>query len=108
MGNQEGVHPSHKPQKAGLITKETPTNGSAEYANFADVFSLEMSRLPEHTGINDHAIEVVDANEFMRPFKSPVGALILFDQKLDGSLWLFVDYRGLKTSQLRTGTVALN
>ena len=36
------VHPSCKPQRAGLITKETPTNTPAKYANFADVFSLSL------------------------------------------------------------------
>ena len=81
------------------------------------------SELPEHTGINDHAKELVDdhqplyspiyslgpveletvkiyieinlANRFIRPFKSLVGALILFKRKSDGSLWLCVDYQGL-------------
>ena len=37
----------------------------------------------------------VYANGFIRPSKSPADALILFDRKLDGSLWLFVDYRNL-------------
>ena len=36
------VHPSCKPQRAGLIAEETPTNAPAEYANFADVFSLTL------------------------------------------------------------------
>ena len=65
--------------------------------DFAHVFSLDLaSGLPEYTEINDRAIELVNANEFMRPFKSPIGTPIFFDRKLDGSLWLCVDYRGLK------------
>ena len=77
--------------------------------DFTDVFSPDLaSGLPGHTGINDCAIELVDTNEFMRPSKSPAGAPILFDRKLDGSLWLCVDYRGLKTSQLGTNTVAFD
>ena len=55
--------------------------------DFADVFSPDLaSGLPEHTGINDRAIELVDATEFMRPSKSPTSAPILFDRKPDGSL----------------------
>ena len=35
------------------------------------------------------------ANGFIRPFKSPAEAPILFNRKPDGSLRLCVDYRGL-------------
>ena len=88
---------------------------SAEYIYFADVFSPDLaSEFPEHTEINNHAIELVDsqqplygpiyslgpveletlkayietnlANGFIRPSKSPAGAPILFDRKSDGSL----------------------
>ena len=116
------VHPSRRPQISGLITEEAPTTVPAEYSDFADVFSPDLaSELPEHTGINDHAIELVDgcqqppygpiyslgpveletlkayietnlANGFIRPSKSPAGAPILFNQKSDGSLRLCVDY----------------
>ena len=104
----QGVHLSRKPQRAGLITEEAPTKVPVEYANFADVFSLDLFGLPKHTRINDCAIKLVDANEFMRPSKSPTGAPIFFDQKLVRFLQLCVNYSGLKTSQSRTGTVALN
>ena len=40
--DEEGVHPSLRPQKAGLIAEETPTNVPAEYADSADVFSLTL------------------------------------------------------------------
>ena len=40
-------------------------------------------------------IEINLANGFIRPFKSPVGAPIFFDQKPDESLRLCVDYWGL-------------
>ena len=44
---------------AGLIAKEAPTKVFVEYADFA--FSPDLtSELSEHTGINDHAIELVD------------------------------------------------
>ncbi len=85
--------------------------------------------LSEHTGINNHAIELVDdkqplyspiyslgpmkletlkvyiknnlASEFIRPSKSPAGAAILFDKKLDGSLRLFVDDRSLNNLTIK-------
>ncbi len=40
-------------------------------------------------------IETHLKTEFIRPSKSPAGAPILFDQKPDGSLCLYVDYQGL-------------
>ena len=125
------VHPSREPQISGLIAKEASTTVSAEYSDFADVFSPDLaSKLPEHTGINDYAIKLVDgcqqspygpiyilgpvelktlkayietnlANGFIRPSKSPAGAPILFDRKSDGSLRLCVDYRGLNNLTIK-------
>ena len=70
---------------------------SPPYIAFADVFSPDMaSGLPKHTGINDCAIELVDANKFMRPSKSPAGARIVFDRKLDEFFRLCVNYGGLQ------------
>ena len=55
------VHPSRRPQVSGLIAEEAPTKVPAEYSDFADVFSPDLaSKLPKHTGINDHAIKLVD------------------------------------------------
>ena len=55
------VHPSQRPQISGLIAKKALTKVSAKYSDFANVFSPDlMSELSEHTGINDHAIELVD------------------------------------------------
>ncbi len=79
--------------------------------------------LPENTGMNEHAIELIDGKQplygpiyalspveletlkayiethlktgFIQPSKSLAGAPILFDKKPDGSLRLCVDYRGL-------------
>ena len=53
------------------------------------------SKLPKYTEINDHFIELIDANGFIRPFKSPASAPIFFDQESDESFRLCVDYRGL-------------
>ena len=118
------VHPSYKPQKFGLITKEALTKVPAKYLDIADIFSLDLtSKLPKHTRINNHTIKLVDkqqlpygpiynlgpveletlktyieinlANEFSRPSKSPTGTLILFDRKSNSFLRLCVDYQGL-------------
>ena len=87
------VHPSRGPQIADLIAGKTPTKVPVEYADFA--FSQNLaSELPEHTGINDHSIKLVDANGFIRPSKLPASAPILFDRKSDGSFRLYVNYRG--------------
>ena len=99
------IYPSHQAQVAVLISEETRI--SAEYSEFSNVFSSDsVSELPEHTGINDDRINLLDdkqppysliyslgpveletlktyivanlANGFIRPSKFPFGALILF------------------------------
>ena len=118
------VHLSRRPQIFSLITKETFIKVSVKYSNFTDVFSLDLtSKLPEHTRINDHNIELVDdqqplygpiyslgpveletlkayietnlANNFIRLSKSLANAPILFNRKSDSFFWLCVNYRGL-------------
>ena len=113
-----------------MIAEEAPTKVPAEYSDFADVFSPDLaSELPVHTGINNHAIKLVDsqqppygpiyslgpvelktlktyietnlANGFIRPSKFPDGTPILFDRKSNGSLWLCVDYRGLNNLTIK-------
>ena len=74
------VHPTCRPQIAGLIAEKAPTKVPVKYADFADVFSPDLaSKLPEYTRINNHAIELVDAKKFIRLSKSPAGAPIFFD-----------------------------
>ena len=118
------VHPSRKPQISGLIAEKALTMISNKYADFADVFSSDLAfKLPQHTGINNHAIKLVDgqqpshrpiyslgpieletlkayietnlANGFIRLSKSPTGVLILFDRKSNSFFWLCVNYRDL-------------
>ena len=119
------IHPSRRPQISGLIAKKASTKVPAEYLDFADVFSPDLaSELSEYNGIHDHAIELVNscqqpsygpmyslgsielerlkayieinlANGFIRPFKSPASAPILFKRKSDGFLWLCVNCQGL-------------
>ena len=109
------IHLFRRPQIFGLIIEEAHTKVSTKYSDFADVFFSDLaSELPEHTEINDYAIELVDgqqppyrliyslepieletlkayietnlANGFIRPSKSPVSTPILFHQKSNGSL----------------------
>ena len=124
------VHPFRRPQISDLIAEEAPTKVPAKYSDYADLFSLDLaSKLPKHTEINDHAIELVEgqqplygpiyslrlieletlkayietnlAKRFIRPSKSPAGDLILFDRKSDGFLRLCVDYRGLNNLTIK-------
>ena len=55
------AYPSQRPQISGLIAKKAPTKAPAKYSDFADVFSPDLaSGLPKYTGINNHAIKLVD------------------------------------------------
>ena len=102
------IHPSQRPQISGLIAEKAPTKVFAKYSDFIDVFLINLaSKLPKHTGINNHAIKLVDgyqqppygsiyslgpveletlktyietnlANGFIKSSKSPAGAPIPF------------------------------
>ncbi len=124
------VHPSRRAQIAHLKVDKASTKVPSGHADFADVFSPKLAaELPEHTGINDYAIELVDdqqpsygpiyslgpmeletlkayiknnlASGFIRRSKSPAGAPILFNKKSDSSLRLCVDYRGLNNLTIK-------
>ena len=125
------VHPFWRPQISGLIAKEASTKVPAKYSDFANVFSLNLvSELPEHTGINNHAIDLVKscqqppyrpiyslgpveletlkayietnlANGFIKPSKSPAGAPILFERKSNGSFRLCINYQGLNNLTIK-------
>ena len=122
------IHPFCQAQVAALTSEETGI--PAEYSDFSNVFSSDSpAELPEYTGINDHPINLLDnkqppygpiyslrpveletlktyikanlASGFIRPSKSPAGALILFVRKKNGSLRLCVDYRGLNNLTIK-------
>ena len=124
------VYFSRRSQIFGLIAEEAPTKVPIEYLDFVDVFSPDLAfKLPKHTKINDHAIELVEdqqlpyrpiyslgpveletlkayietnlVNGFIRVSESPAGALILFDQKSNGFLRLCVDYQGLNNLTIK-------
>ena len=41
------------------------------------------------------------ANDFIKPSKSPAGAFILINKKLDSSLKLYVDYQALNNLTIK-------
>ena len=115
------VHSEKQAQVGALLFNEAPTEVSAEYFNYNNVFSMEYAtELPENTRMNKYAIELEEgeqlsfgsiyslepveletlktyiktnlAHSFIRPCKSLAGAPILFNRKSDGSFYLCVDY----------------
>ena len=124
------MHSKKQAEIGALLFDEAPTEVPAEYSNYSDVFSVEnAAELPENTGMNEHAIKLEEgkqppfgpiyslepveleilktyiktnlANGFIRPSKSPAGASILFNRKLDGSPRLCVDYWGLNNITIK-------
>ena len=118
---QSGAQVKNGAQVGALLFDEALTEILAKYSDYSDVFLTEnTAELPENTGMNEHAIKLEEgkqpsfgliyslgpveletlktyietnlANGFIRLFKSPAGAPILFDRKLNGSLRLYVDY----------------
>ena len=58
------IHPSRSPLLAALQQDKTPTEIPSEYADYADVFTPDLAmELPENTGINEHAIELVKGKQ---------------------------------------------
>ena len=122
------IYPSCQAQVSALMSEETGI--LTEYSDFSNVFFLDSAaELPEHTRINDHPINLLDdkqtpydpiyslgpveletlktyikanlASSFIRSSKSPAGASISFIQKKNGSLYLYVDYRGLNNLTIK-------
>ena len=75
------------------------------------VIKLEEGKQPSFRPINSLGlvelktlkiyIKINLANGFIRPFKSPAEAPILFDRKPDGNLHLCVDYWGLNNLTIK-------
>ena len=56
------IHLFCKSQISGLIVEEALTKVFTEYLDFANIFFPDLaSKLPEHIGINDHAIKLVNS-----------------------------------------------
>ena len=127
--SSDKVHPSKRAQIAHLKADKASTEVSSKYIDFVEVFSSKLvTELLKH-GINNHIIEFVDdwqpayaliyslgpmkleilrayiennlANGFIKPSKSPAGAPILFNKKLNGRLRFYIDYRGVNNLTIK-------
>ena len=123
-----GIHLDRAVQIASLLIEKVKIPD--KHWDFVDVFLEEKALvLPERTEFNEHIIDLEDGKQppygpiyslnseklktlktyietylktgFIWPFKSPTGAPILFNKKPDGSLCLFVDYRGLNNLKIK-------
>ena len=121
VGFQSRAQAQEKAKIGALLFNKAPIEVPAEYSDYSNVFLAENAvELPENSGMNEHAIELEEdkqppfrpiyslglvkletlkiyietilANDFIRPFKSPAEAPILFDRKPDRSFRLCVDY----------------
>ncbi len=124
------IYPSRAAQIAALQWNNTPTEISVEYFDYDDVFSSDLAmELPENTGINEHAIELIEGKQppygpiyalnlveletlkayikthlktgFIRPSKSLAGVSILFNKKPNSSLLLCMDYWDLNNLTIK-------
>ena len=127
---QSRVQIQDKAQVGAPLFDKAPTEVSAKYFNYSDVFLVEnVVKSPENTRINKHAIELEEgkqplfgliyslgpveletlktyiktkrANDFIRLFKSLAGALIFFDWKPNRNIRLCVDYWGLNNISIK-------
>ena len=76
-----------------------------------NAIKMQNGKQPPHEQI--HSLAVVELKSlktyietylktgFIQPFKSPLGAPILFNKKPDGNLWLCVDYWGLNNLTIK-------
>ena len=75
------VHLFCKAQIAGLVAEKALLKVPDKYVNFVNIFSPDLlSKLPKYTEINNHFIELLNANGFIKPSKSFADAPIFFDQ----------------------------
>ncbi len=124
------IHPFRAAQIATLQWDKASTKILAEYSDYAYAFPSDLAmELPENTGMNEHAIELIEGKQlpyrpiyilslvkletlkayieiylktgFIHPSKSPADAPILFDKKYNGSLPLCVNYRGLNNVTIK-------
>ena len=122
------IQPNKEAQIAFLLTKKFKILD--EYLDFANIFSKKkILVLPESTKLKKYAINLKDGKQprygpiyslgpveleilkiyietylktgFIQPFKSPAGALILFDNKIDGTHYLCDDYQDLNNLTIK-------
>ena len=124
------MHSKKQAQVGALLFDEALTEIPAEYSDYSNVFSTEnAAKLPKNTRMNKHAIKLEEdkqppfesiyslglveletlktyiktnlANSFIQTFKSPAGAPILFNKKLDGNFCLCIGYQSLNNITLK-------
>ena len=124
------IHPFQAAQIAALQWNKAFIEIPIECFDYIDIFSINLAmELPENTGINKHAIKLIKRKQllykliyalslmeletlktyikiylkagFIQPFKSPIGAPILFDKKLDNIFYLYIDYQGLNNLMIK-------
>ncbi len=124
------IHLLRAAQIAALQWDKAPTKIPAKYADYADVFSSNLAmELFENIGINEHAIKLIKGKQlsyrsiyalslveleilktyikthlktrYIRTSKSPTGAPILFNKKLESSLRMCVDYQDLNNFTIK-------
>ena len=118
------VYSKRQVQIGALLFNKALIEISAKYSDYSNIFLAEYkAEHLENTEINEYVIKLKKgkqslfgsiyslrlieletlktyiktnlANGFIQPFKSPAGAPILFDKKLDRSFCFCVDYWGL-------------
>ncbi len=61
INSDDKVHPSRRTQITNLKIDKALFKVPSKYADFVDVFSPKLAtKLPKHTRINNHTIELVD------------------------------------------------
>ena len=124
------IHHLKKAQIITLNQKKAPTKVLVKYSDFLDVFSPKKAlMLLEKTELNEHAIELENGKQpsykltyslgpveletsktYIKThlktkviwlFKSPAGALILFDKKPNGNFCLCINYQGLNNLTIK-------
>ena len=115
------MHSKKQAQVGALLFNEAPTEVLAEYSDYSNIFLVENTvEFLENTKMNKYAIILEEdkqpsfssiyslrlveletlkiyiktnlANGFIRPSKSSIKVLILFNKKPDRSFRLYVDY----------------
>ena len=117
-------------QIALLKVDETLTSVPLKYADFAEVFFKNLAiELPDHTGINNHIIDLIKrhqpsykpiynlrlvelqilktyiktnlVNDLIKSSKSPTNTPIFFVKKTDRNIWLYINYKGLNNLTIK-------
>ena len=58
------VHPSCRAQIGLLLADKAPTKVPNKYLDYADIFLFPLAiELPENTGMNEHAIKLVEGKQ---------------------------------------------